>query len=43
MSLHYKGLRDGNKTNVPEDYLSNNYETPAFNINRQVVIYLKGV
>jgi small-conductance mechanosensitive channel len=33
MSPHYKALRDGNKTTIPEDYLGNNYETPTFNIN----------
>ena len=36
MSPHYKALRDGNKTTIPEDYLSNNYETPTFNIKNKL-------
>jgi small-conductance mechanosensitive channel len=36
MSPHYKALRDGNKTTIPEDYLSNNYETPTFNIKSKL-------
>lgn len=36
MSPHYKALRDGNKTTIPEDYLGNNYETPTFNIKNKL-------
>lgn len=35
MSPHYKALRDGNNTTIPEHYLDNNYETPAFNIKNK--------
>lgn len=36
MSPHYKALRDGNKTTIPEEYLGNNYETPTFNIKNKL-------
>lgn len=36
MSPHYKALRDGNKTTIPENYLDNNYETPPFNIKNKM-------
>lgn len=32
MSPHYKALRDGNKTTIPENYLGKDYEVPVFNI-----------
>ncbi|TSJ44501.1 mechanosensitive ion channel family protein [Mucilaginibacter corticis] len=31
MSPHYKALRDGNATTIPTDYLSKDYQAPAFN------------
>lgn len=30
MSPHYKALRDGNATTIPADYLSKDYQPPAF-------------
>ena len=33
MSPHYNSLRDGNKTTIPENYLSKDYKTPNFNVN----------
>ncbi|MDN3673985.1 mechanosensitive ion channel family protein [Flavobacterium branchiarum] len=36
MSPHYKALRDGNKTTIPEEYLDNKYEAPAFNIKKKL-------
>jgi len=30
MSPHYKALRDGNATTIPQDYLPNNYQAPPF-------------
>ncbi|TRX42406.1 mechanosensitive ion channel family protein [Flavobacterium restrictum] len=30
MSPHYKALRDGNKTTIPENYLSTDVQTPVF-------------
>ncbi len=32
MSPHFSGMRDGNKTQIPDDYLPKNYEQPAFKI-----------
>jgi small-conductance mechanosensitive channel len=34
MSSHYSSLRDGNRTTIPNDYLDENYSTPAFNITK---------
>lgn len=33
LSPHYRGLRDGNMTTIPENYLDKNYKAPSFNIN----------
>lgn len=33
MSPHYKALRDGNHTTIPETYLSNEYKSPLFQVN----------
>jgi small-conductance mechanosensitive channel len=33
MSPHYNSLRDGNKTTIPENFLSKDYKTPNFNVN----------
>jgi hypothetical protein len=33
MSPHYKDLRDGNHTTIPENYLPEDYQTPAFGIH----------
>lgn len=33
MSPHYTGMRDGNKMQIPDDYLPKNYEKPAFRIS----------
>lgn len=35
MSPHYKALRDGNKTTIPENYLGKDYEVPVFNIKNK--------
>ncbi len=32
MSPHYRAARDGNQTTIPADYLSKDYQTPAFRI-----------
>ncbi|MBK8551646.1 MAG: mechanosensitive ion channel family protein [Ignavibacteria bacterium] len=32
MSPHYRNMRDGNMTTIPADYLSKDYEPPAFNV-----------
>ncbi len=32
MSPHFTGLRDGNKTTIPGDYLPKNYKAPGFNM-----------
>ncbi|MCZ8242182.1 MAG: mechanosensitive ion channel family protein [Microcystis sp. LE19-131.1A] len=32
MSPHYKALRDGNHSTIPENYLSEDYQSPAFGI-----------
>ncbi|MDB9425521.1 mechanosensitive ion channel family protein [Microcystis aeruginosa CS-564/01] len=32
MSPHYKALRDGNHSTIPENYLPEDYQTPAFGI-----------
>jgi len=32
MSPHYGQIRDGNQTTIPEQYLSKNYQAPAFRI-----------
>ena len=32
MSPHYRGMRDGNLTAIPNDYLPENYITPSFRI-----------
>jgi len=36
MSPHYNSLRDGNKTTIPENYLSKDYKTPNFNVNNDL-------
>lgn len=33
MSPHYRAQRDGNLSTIPENYLSADYETPAFKID----------
>lgn len=33
MSPHYRAERDGNTTTIPEEYLSEDYKAPGFNIN----------
>ncbi len=35
MSPHYTALRDGNHIQIPEDYVSKDYKTPGFNINKE--------
>ncbi|WP_166926023.1 mechanosensitive ion channel family protein [Flavobacterium poyangense] len=35
MSPHYKALRDGNTTTIPENYLKSDYETPSFNVKNK--------
>lgn len=35
MSPHYKAIRDGNKTTIPENYLGKDYEVPVFNIKNK--------
>lgn len=35
MSPHYKALRDGNKTTIPENYLGKDYEVPVFNVKNK--------
>lgn len=32
MSPHYKGIRDGNQTTIPNQYLPEDYSAPGFNI-----------
>lgn len=32
LSPHYRAARDGNRTAIPSDYLSKEYQAPAFNI-----------
>ncbi|HET8963555.1 MAG TPA: hypothetical protein VFM99_06645 [Chitinophagales bacterium] len=32
MSPHYRNVRDGNMTTIPENYLPENYEAPRFKI-----------
>ncbi|MDJ0527982.1 MAG: mechanosensitive ion channel family protein, partial [Microcystis sp. M53600_WE12] len=32
MSPHYKALRDGNHSTIPENYLPEDYQSPAFGI-----------
>lgn len=32
MSPHYRNVRDGNKTTVPDDYLTKDYKAPAFKV-----------
>jgi len=36
MSPHYNSLRDGNKTTIPENFLSKDYKTPNFNVNNDL-------
>jgi small-conductance mechanosensitive channel len=33
MSPHFTGVRDGNKTQIPDDYLPKNYDPPPFRIS----------
>ncbi|MDQ6814189.1 MAG: mechanosensitive ion channel, partial [Bacteroidota bacterium] len=33
LSPHYRAMRDGNMTTIPEDYLPTNYTAPGFKIN----------
>lgn len=35
MSPHYKALRDGNKTTIPENYLGKEYDVPVFNVKNK--------
>lgn len=35
MSPHYKALRDGNTTTIPENYLKTDYEAPTFNVKNK--------
>lgn len=35
MSPHYKALRDGNQTTIPEHYLDENYEVPFFKVKNK--------
>lgn len=35
MSPHYKALRDGNRTTIPEDFLDKEYQTPGFKIKKE--------
>jgi small-conductance mechanosensitive channel len=35
MSPHYRNVRDGNKTTIPEDYLPKEYQAPAFKVDNQ--------
>ena len=35
MSPHYRAARDGNKTSIPENYLTKDYKAPVFNIKWQ--------
>lgn len=32
LSPHYKAMRDGNQSTIPEDYLAKDYETPSFRV-----------
>jgi hypothetical protein len=32
MSPHYKALRDGNHTTIPESYLSGDYQSSVFQV-----------
>ena len=34
MSPHYRGLRDGNQTTIPADYLPKDYITPSFRVQK---------
>ncbi|MCZ8228701.1 mechanosensitive ion channel domain-containing protein [Flavobacterium sp.] len=36
MSLHYKALRDGNHTTIPESYLSSDYQSTVFQVNSDI-------
>jgi len=35
MSPHYTALRDGNRIQIPDDYVTKDYKTPGFNINKE--------
>ena len=35
MSPHYKALRDGNRTTIPENYLGKDYDVPVFNVKNK--------
>jgi hypothetical protein len=35
MSPHYKALRDGNQTTIPEQYLDKDYEVPFFKVKNK--------
>jgi small-conductance mechanosensitive channel len=35
MSPHYTALRDGNHIQIPDDYVTKDYKTPGFNINKE--------
>ncbi len=35
MSSHYANVRDGNKTTIPENYLSRDYITPSFRVEME--------
>ncbi|QNR85323.1 mechanosensitive ion channel [Pedobacter riviphilus] len=42
MSPHYKALRDGNATTIPQDYLPADYQAPAFRTENKVQKDSKG-
>jgi small-conductance mechanosensitive channel len=35
MSPHYTSLRDGNHIAIPDDYITKDYKSPGFNINKE--------
>jgi hypothetical protein len=35
MSPHYSALRDGNRIQIPEDYIGKDYKTPGFNVSKE--------
>ncbi|MNX60654.1 hypothetical protein D3C86_915640 [compost metagenome] len=35
MSPHYRSLRDGNTTTIPDNYLKPDYESPSFNFKNK--------
>lgn len=41
MSSHYMTLRDGNTTTIPSDYLSKDYQSPAFRVENPIKKIIK--